>query len=242
MTIRLSGARTDAGSPVPRLYEKESGKVMLSVDFKTGEIKWDKEMANKMGVKIEVKKDDFLKAIKNNRTQAEAIKELGISVGSFYKYKQEWAADIATMLTQVEAAPTEVRLDPVDADYQKEDPTDFAVINVKPVEPASEVKNIFEEILNSVDAGSIHKPNTAELEDFFAEPEPVKDNLIMVLDAVYILEDLRYESESAMAVFSAMSTQAWHPNLRKILRDRQAQVDEKIHRIENTLRSVMVAI
>ena len=62
MTIRLSGARTDAGSPVPRLYEKESSRVMVSVNFKTGEKYFDKEWEKQMGAKLDVKKEDFFES------------------------------------------------------------------------------------------------------------------------------------------------------------------------------------
>ena len=102
MTMRGT-YRTQVGTPVPiaakEQADKLGGKVMLSVDFETGEIKWDKEWMDKMGTaKLDINKVDFIRAIKNNRTQAEAIKELGISVGSFYKFKQLWAADITAAM------------------------------------------------------------------------------------------------------------------------------------------------
>lgn len=137
-----------------------------------------------MGAKLDVKKEDFLKAVKNNRTQAEAIKQLGISAGSFYKYKQEWAKDLATMLTLVEAS----------ADGNEDAKEILKASGIDP-EPASEVKNKFEEVLNSVDAGSaIHKPNTDELETFFGEsatfnPEPPTENkLVDETPTVSVLE------------------------------------------------------
>lgn len=100
MTMRGT-YRTLTGTPVP-ITEREqtgykAGKTMLSVDFESGEINWDEEMENKLKpkTKLDLNKDDFLKAIKNNKSQAGAIKELGIGSGTFYKYKKIWAADIA---------------------------------------------------------------------------------------------------------------------------------------------------
>ncbi len=87
--------------PIPKkdveAEDKLGGKILLSVNFETGEKIWDEEMENALKTKLDLNKDDFLKAIKNNRTQAGAIKELGISVGSFYKYKKIWEKEAEEM-------------------------------------------------------------------------------------------------------------------------------------------------
>ena len=58
--------------PIPKkdveAEDKLGGKILLSVNFETGEKIWDEEMENALKTKLDLNKDDFLKAIKNNRT------------------------------------------------------------------------------------------------------------------------------------------------------------------------------
>jgi len=230
VTINSRGRHTLAGTPVPKKEYEDSKldvKPIISVDFRTGEkygnldeyyrkqkiIKGEDSMPQP----INVLKVDFIRAVKKHKTVREAAQALGISIGSFYKCKEKWAADLAKLGidTETDQAPTEIQGNETVQEIEAVDPEPW------PKHDGADPEN---------------PPEDAR------EAEPVKDNCITVLEAVDMLEDLRFQSESVAAVFSSMSNQPWHPNIRKLLRDRQAEVDEKIQQIENKLQSITVAI
>lgn len=218
--------------PIPKKSVEEadklSGKLMLAVDFKTGEIKWDKEMENKLKpkTKLDLNKDDFLKAIANNRTQAEAIKELGISVGSFYKYKKMWVEDVDK------------------------------VMELKEMEKARETK--FAEILDSVDERKtmlaskepegIHTPTPAEVETFFGEsetfnPEEPKNKegkRMNVLDAIELMDEAREESYCVTTIFDQRI--CFTPEVRKLLETHRNESEMVVDNIENKLGQLIIRL
>lgn len=177
--------------PIPKKSVEEGdklgGKVLLSVNFETGEKIWDKEMENALKTKLDLNKDDFLKAIKINRTQAGAIKELGISVGSFYKYKKIWEKEAEEMKNTF----TEI-LDSVDEGKPM------------PAEPAK-----FTNHATKPEPEEIHEPTMTEVESFFEEsatfnPEEQKKEegkRVNVLDAVDMMDEAREEAYCVTCIF-----------------------------------------
>ena len=211
MTMRGT-YRTQVGTPVPiaakEQADKLGGKAMLSVDLETGEIKWDEEMEDKMGFRVEVSKDDFLKAVKNNKSQAGAIRELNIGVGTFYKYKKMWAKDIAEM----------DKLKPfVNPEFEKA---------VREMEEAVTAKKIEPVVVDEPE--EIHIPTMAETESFFSEsafspeePKKKMGNRVNALKAFDMMEQAREESYCVTCIFDRSIRVT--PAVRQLLKNHQVE-------------------
>ena len=230
MTMRGT-YRTLTGTPVPITAREQagykSGKIMLSVDFKTGEIKWDEEMEDKMGFKVEVSKVDFLRAINNNRTQAGAIRELNIGVGSFYKYKKMWAKDIAEM-----DKPKPF----VNPEFEKA---------VREMEEAVTAKKIEPVVVEA--AEEIHIPTMAETESFFGEStfnpeEPKKEEgkRVNVLEAIDLMDEAREEAYCVTCIFDQRICIT--PDVRRLLENHQNQSEMIVDEIERKLGELTITL
>lgn len=236
MTIRATRRETYAGTPVPvaakEQADKLGGKAILSVDLETGEIKWDEEMEDKMGFRVEVSKDDFLKAVKNNKSQAGAIRELNIGVSTFYKYKKMWAADIAEM-----DKPRGMTINP---DFEKA---------IREMEEAGRRATVGREV-ESVDPEpeEIHTPTPAEVEDFFEEPEtfnpeePKKKegNRVNALKAFDLMEQAREESYCVTTIFDQIIPIT--PAIRDLLANYRTETEMIVDEIEQKLGELTIRL
>ena len=253
MTINSRGRSTMAGSPAMKAeYEtnKLGTKPIISVDFASGKVTGPGlddfyrrtsqveiiKGEDSMRQPVIIEKDVFLKALSENKSVKKTAEDLGISIGTFYRCKEKYAAEIETMRTLVEAA----------ADGNQDAKGILKASGIDP-EPVSEVKNIFEEILNSVDAGSvIHKPTTAEVEEFFTEPEPVKsiENRVSVSEAIVMVDELQMEADCVDQIVNLLGSEGINPprTIASWLINHQANCLEKIERIKKALDTIMVTI
>jgi hypothetical protein len=263
VTVRLSGVSTYAGSPAPKrdveLADKLSGKVILSVDFKTGKVSGPlldqyrgKELEGEDSVTV--LKKDFLRVWAKQLPVKEMAKELGIAVGTLYYYKDKWKTDITALQTLEKAAAegnadakgilkasgitvndrSEKALEEADSPI-----TDQVLDKLKEFATAQEKKN--------AETEPIHQPTMGEVEDFFTEPENKApelppNNRVTVLEALDILDALRDESGTIETIWDVMRNMPFHPNIKKLLYDRQVEVDEKLAHIEAILGNITVAI
>ncbi len=229
--------------PIPKKSVEEGdklgGKVLLSVNFETGEKIWDKEMEDKMGFRVEVSKDDFLKAIKNNKSQAGAIRELNIGVSTFYKYKKMWAAAIAEMEKARETKFAEI-LDSVDEGKpMPAEPAKFTkVCEGVYIEPAHATKPEPEEI---------HEPTMAETESFFGEStfnpeEPKKEegNRVNALKAFDLMEKAREESYCVTTIFDQIIPIT--PAIRDLLANYRTETEMIVDEIEQKLGELTIRL
>ena len=206
--------------PVPIKTREEAdklgGKVMLSVDFETGETKWDKEWMDKMGTaKLELNKDTFLEAIKNNRTQAGAIKELGISVGSFYKYKKIWEKEVEELMKNIF---TEI-LDSTDAgSAPKPEPEEIH-------EPTmAETESFFGE-------STIFNPE---------EPKKKEGKRVNVLEAFDMMRQAREENYCVTRIFDQIMPVT--PAVRQLLAKYRNETAVIVDEIEQKLGELIITI